>query len=438
MDKQESGGRYLDNKEIVILFLLGFGLSYLLFFIRCTFFDQSGEMLFFRYIPAAIPIGIDLKTTLSFSTPGFLNDLPSWKMCYPPLSQIFFSPFLLLDFNITYKLWFAMSLASYVLITFVFPYKISEREKISPVFILLFVSGIVSYGFQFELERGQFNVFTLFLVVISVYFFHYRKKLKWLSYFIFAASVNFKLYPAVFVFMFVKDIRKWKENLLRFTGLGLLSFTLLFITGWNPAIAFLKRVQGHLGTPTALWTNHSIRGFLTWIPNKLESFPTSIDIRNNPMLNVFPDTANFIREYMTELTSVLVVFFIISLIVVFRYMWKNSIGGINPYLPLVCTILCLVIPSHSQDYKLSIVTWALIVFVTTVRVSAEPMIKSTILKILLVAISFFYSAMLYSQDYKPRFLDNNFVMIFFLFLSLISFLIINEGLFKQKKPLTNP
>jgi hypothetical protein len=73
---------------------------------------------------------------------------------------------------------------------------------------------------------------------------------------------------------------------------------------------------------------------------------------------------------------------------------------------------------------------------TTVRVPARPMIKGTILKVLLVAISFFYSAMLYSQDYKPWLLDNNFVMIFFLFLSVISFLILNEGLFKRKKPLT--
>ena len=131
-------------------------------------------------------------------------------------------------------------------------------------------------------------------------------------------------------------------------------------------------------------------------------------------------------------------FFIISLIVVFHYMWKNSIGGINPYLPLMCTILCLVIPSMSQDYKLSILTWAMIVFITTVRVPARPMIKGTVFKVFLVAISFFYSGMLYSQDYKPWFLDNNFIMIFFLFLSLISFLILNEGLFKQKKPITNP
>lgn len=138
----------------------------------------------------------------------------------------------------------------------------------------MFVSGIISYGLQFELEQGQFNVFTIFLVVISIYSFHYSKKLKWLSYFIFGVSVNFKISPAVFVSM------------------------------------------------------------------------------------------------------------------------------------------------------------------TTVRVPARPMIKGTILKVLLVAISFFYSAMLYSQDYKPWLLDNNFVMIFFLFLSVISFLILNEGLFKRKEPLT--
>ena len=438
MDKQESGGEFLDNKEIILLFLLGFGLSYLFFFVRCVFFDNSGEMLFFKYIPAVNPIGIDLKTTLSFSAPWFSNDpSASYTGCsFPPLSQLFFLPFLLLDFNITYKLWFAISLISYVLITFVFPYRISDKKEISPVFVLLFISGIISYGFQFELERGQFNVFTIFLVVLAISLFHYSKKLKWLSYFIFAASVNFKIYPAIFVFMFVKDIRKWKENLLRFTGLGLLSFILLFVTGWSNAIEYLNHIKGMLGPPVAWWTNHSIQGFLTWIPDKLECFPTSVDIRNTPMLNIFPDTASFIREYTTGLTWVLFGLFIIGLMAVLYHMWKNNIGSINPYLPLVCTILCLVIPSQSQDYKLSILTWALVVFITTVRVPARPMFKGTFLKILLVTISFFYSTLLYSQDYKPWFLDNNFIVIFFLFLSLISFLILNEGLFKLKKPLT--
>ncbi len=87
----------------------------------------------------------------------------------------------------------------------------------------------------------------------------------------------------------------------------------------------------------------------------------------------------------------------------------------------------------SVNFKISP---AVFVSMATVRVPARPMIKGTILKVLLVAISFFYSAMLYSQDYKPWLLDNNFVMIFFLFLSVISFLILNEGLFKRKKPLT--
>ena len=87
----------------------------------------------------------------------------------------------------------------------------------------------------------------------------------------------------------------------------------------------------------------------------------------------------------------------------------------------------------SVNFKISP---AVFVSMATVRVPARPMIKGTILKVLLVAISFFYSATLYSQDYKPWLLDNNFVMIFFLFLSVISFLILNEGLFKRKKPLT--
>ena len=95
-------------------------------------------MLFFRYIPAVNSIGVDLKPTLSFSAPWFSND-PStshtgWK--FPPLAQLFFSPFLLLDFNVTYKLCFVLSLISYVLITFVFPYRISVNKEIPPVFIL--------------------------------------------------------------------------------------------------------------------------------------------------------------------------------------------------------------------------------------------------------------------------------------------------------------
>lgn len=43
--------------------MLGFSLSYLLFFIRPIFFS-SPEMLFPRYVPAVDPIGVDLNNTL--------------------------------------------------------------------------------------------------------------------------------------------------------------------------------------------------------------------------------------------------------------------------------------------------------------------------------------------------------------------------------------
>ena len=41
---------------------------------------------------------------------------------------------------------------------FVLPPPANSRKRLTPELLLVFVTGLLSYGFQFELDRGQFNV----------------------------------------------------------------------------------------------------------------------------------------------------------------------------------------------------------------------------------------------------------------------------------------
>src|SRR5688572_15554899 len=153
------------NLPVIAWVLIGFLIIFLLYFVRLMFFDSSQQFSYFEdYIPALDPIGNDLHYNTQAITLWLQGKSP-YELTYhfyPPLYHIVFAPILLFGAQGKYSLMTGLTLLSFGLLFFLLWRKKANNHG---VFLFFFLTGLFSYGMQFELERGQFNVLTLLLVI---------------------------------------------------------------------------------------------------------------------------------------------------------------------------------------------------------------------------------------------------------------------------------
>lgn len=174
------------NFPILIWVSLGFLFSYLYFFIHPIFFAHQA-MQFPKYIDIIEPIGDDLRVTLGFVQSWFIDK--QYIGSYPPFFRLFFAPLTFIAFGWAYRVVTLATLVCFAGITFLFPLLTDKKKQISPLFMLILITGFLSYGLQFEIERGQFNVIAIFLCFLSIWIFHYHQKYWYLAYIFFTMSV---------------------------------------------------------------------------------------------------------------------------------------------------------------------------------------------------------------------------------------------------------
>lgn len=133
------------------------------------------------------------------------------------------------------------------------------------------VTGFISYGFVFELERGQFNLLAMALALSSVLLledlrFSYKRLL---AIGLAAVSIHLKAYPALLVGYFflvqiLRDVRRGDSATATSTVLLLagLNVSLLFAFGMNTFDGFVRGIAHHFNDPQAWNGNHSLKSFL--------------------------------------------------------------------------------------------------------------------------------------------------------------------------------
>ena len=388
------------NLPVIVWLLIGFLVIYILFFISPLFLNTTLKLNYLdKYLPERFPIGNDLVALTDLIRAWFLDHRsPYPAQFYPPLTYLLFSPLLLVgDYATLYKVFTVSSLASYILLTLLLPAKIVETKKFSIV-LLFFITGLFSYGFQFELERGQYNIFTFLLCVLSIYIFHYHRKQRLFAYLLFSLSIQLKLYPAIFIVMFVDDWRNWKDNIARFAAIGVFNFLLLFSMGPRIFSEFIQSVFVQVATPS--WNsglNHSIQSFVEVLTI-------------NGLGTIDPDILAMLKPNLVLLKLMLFAIYIAFLVFsILLYQWRGK-TGLDANLLLVCTIGALIIPV-SYDYTLSILAMPMSLFLSSILEPKESSHRKITI-ILLMGMSLVYSSMLIPPLYKPPYLGNNFPALF--------------------------
>lgn len=116
-------------------------------------------MAYFRYILDMPTIGADLKQMLTYAGQIPANPYIG-RNIYPPFASILFIPFTWVDVKTAYLLLTMVTLGAYFGM-----FSLAPKTNVST---LIFVGGLVGYGMQFEIERGQWNVIAMFLAMVGM------------------------------------------------------------------------------------------------------------------------------------------------------------------------------------------------------------------------------------------------------------------------------
>lgn len=193
----------------------------------------------------------------------------------------------------------------------------------------------------------------------------------------------------MFIVMFIEDWQDWKNNLRRLLGLGALNFSLLFVLGYPFYLDFFRAITAYqFAYQSSRYENLSIKAFAHYLstgffgPNTMAKAPALFE--------------------MLFLALIGLAFFASILVA-----WKKRLRGVNPTLLLVCTLAALVIPSVSNDYKLSILIAPMTLFLCQ-ETDIQAKNRKSIHIFLIVLASLAYWSALYPATVKPDFLDRNF------------------------------
>ncbi len=391
----------------IVWVMIGFFIAYVIFLIVPMFFDPVHRLVYFdRYLPDVYPIGGDFTTTLDSIRTWFAEGIAS--VYYPPLLTILFAPFLLIPYPTNYYIITIITVVSYFIAAFLLPLLIVEKGNRS-IIPFIFGVSVLSYGFQFELERGQFHTIALLLCISAIYLFHRYPQRRFFAYLLFCMSVQFKIYPALFVVMFVDDWRDWKINLKRFAGLGLANFLLLFLLGYSYFSKFIAHIIASSGSPEAWNGNHSIISFFYYL---LDPKTRLLDANSMARLD----------ENIHLITNLFLAYFAVCFLVVWMNTHRRNKPGIDPFLMMTCVLGGLLIPAINHDYTLPLLTTPFALTMSEQFTRNGP--RRILVILLLVASSFTYTATLVSYIRKPLYLQNSFPLLIILLTTttLLSFL----------------
>lgn len=380
---------------------------FVVFFFVPVFTSRSTIQYMTRYIPYdwVSYIGNDIVWTVE-RIQDWLTGGPSpfSGFFYPPLTVLVFAPLILLGYPAYYHLVASVTLACFVVAALLVPLLVTGRKQRGLV-MLFFVTGLVSYGLQFELDRGQFNLIAFTSVLLAVYLFHYHPHWRPVAYALFAFGVHLKMYPIIFLLMFVEDWRDWKATLRRMAGLFALNFALLFVLGTRVFTDFVRNLaSAQLEFQSSRREDLSITGFVS---NLLEDGMGLVPASGLPALAR--------HGGLMEVLLLLAFAACVAAVVIRAY--RDGSRGLNPTVLALCAIGALIIPSASLDYKLPMLVAPVSILLASLPAAHRSRDRLFSAALVTLASAAYWST-LYPFTVKPYLLSRNFPALFIMMISI--------------------
>lgn len=405
------------NLPVIVWVLVGFLIVFLLYFVHPMFFGNSRKFAYFvGYLPALDPIGNDLNYNTQ-AIALLLQGKSPYELAYqfyPPLYHIVFAPVLILDAQGKYFLMTWLTLLSYGLLFFLLWRKKAGSHG---VFLFFFLTGLCSYGMQFELERGQFNVLTLLMTITGIWLYHNFPSFRLLAYTLWTVATHIKLYPGVFLLMFFSRWNNRKEILVTLLQLGSLNIAAFLVLGHKVFLQFVSAVLTESRNP--LWVlpdkqpiNHSIHAFI----DKLA--------KNND-----GELPAKLAEWLVTSGSwmgliLIVIIALCSVIIIWRTL-QNRPNLLHADTLMLFILLGFLLPNVSIDYKLVLLAPGLAVVLAN-RPLPEPSWQKVLFIGLTVLMATAYGLTLVPYQYRTGLLITAFPMLFTILLCLTGLNLLNK------------
>ena len=228
--------------------------------------STSNKWRYVDSIPVGKSVGVDFKTFRNAS-----QEMVSGKSPYnasfqsPPFTALVFYPLTLTPENTAYRIQLfllsACNIASLILLACLMQRAssivVGEASSVIPlVLITVSVLQFLGYPFEFSLERGNYDAFALFFIVMGLWFAAQNRKNLWLPVLFFSVATHLKVYSGIF---FV--IPLWQHRQRAMIPLVLTNVAMLFVFGAKRVLEFSNGLRQFSLHPYFWMGNHSAASF---------------------------------------------------------------------------------------------------------------------------------------------------------------------------------
>lgn len=318
--------------------VIPFVITYLLYYFVPVFLNSANQMQFPIFVPKFDPIGIDLRWIWQIEkdwvASGFIYPEKGAEH-FPPAILLFFLWCGKLGFQTTYKVFSAITLTLYLVTAIGIPYLIVKKCSLDRNLWLISIPfalvGLSAYGFQFEVERGQWNLLACCFAIWGVYLYWSGGNIaRGFAIGLISVAIQLKLYPAIYVLAFFACRKNFKDGLKTVAMIAFINIGLLFIFGMDGFYLFFDAIIS-IGKRTSYGVAQTSIGAFLWL-----------------MARDYPNYL-FLAKAVFGLYFILLAYTIYLQVVEYPAQGQEIVS-----LLYVLTIVGLIVPAHSNDYKLSV------------------------------------------------------------------------------------
>jgi len=311
-----------------------------------VYWFRFGSATWGLLLPLAKPTGLDFRDGLYDPASAFTTARSGW----PPLTLLLGRPFTLLDFSTGYAVQVAVLVALAVAAA-ILSAKLAMKAAFDPdlsgqgrrihVTQLALVLGfwlLTSYGFMYEVERGNIDLYALFFALLSVWLMLRLPRFAWWPAIVLAVAINLKFYPGVLLVILF-----WRYHWRALLPAVVANAALLLITG-----------PGNVrNTMTALTAIQSDQRSLWWGNHSAAA-----------LANVLRQVTGWAPSWIyVPLLLVPLALWVLTLLLLVRRGWSDRRAVLAA---AACVPVMGVVPAISHDYKLVLYVFPLAVLAAVI------------------------------------------------------------------------
>ncbi len=239
---------------------------------------KFGNAVWSLLLPRARPLGVDFRDGLYDPARAFSTAHSGW----PPLTLLLGRPFTLVSFSTGYAvqvgILVALALAAVVLSARLAaraacPAGLPGQVRTVDTPLVGLVMGLwllTSYGFMYEIDRGNIDLYALVFALLSVWLMVRSSRSAWPPAAILALAIGLKLYPAILLVLLF-----WRYRWRALPPAVVTTLAVLLVAGpatLRHSLVALNAVQANVhaewwGQDSATAMAHVLRAHTSWAPS---------------------------------------------------------------------------------------------------------------------------------------------------------------------------